>query len=44
VNDLPEKRNPAKIAFFAIVGGLVMVVLLGVAVVGASAWVLYLLQ
>ena len=40
----PAPRNPAKIVVFTVIGIVVMGTLLGVAVVGASAFLLFLLS
>ncbi len=37
-----HEPNPKKVLFFTVVGALVLAVLLGVAVTGASAWMLFL--
>lgn len=37
-----QEPNPKKVLFFAVVGALVLAVLLGIAVTGASAWMVFL--
>ena len=40
----PPPRNVARTVFFAVIGALVMAILLGIAVIGASAFLWFLLR